>query len=83
MLGIYMYFVTTVQVDKNGKMKFSRCVGFFECYEEAKDVVINNKSDIFEGNYHYVVIEKIMPGLYPDGDDNPHWFKISDDHNCQ
>ena len=77
---VSMFFVTTLYVDKNGELCTSRCVGYFETYEEAKDVVLNNILDIFERLYNYAVIEEVSPGLY-ELDLNPHWFKISDDYD--
>jgi len=43
----------------------SRCVGYYDNFKDADEVVKNNLGDIFETIYNYAVIEKVKPGLYP------------------
>lgn len=69
-----MYFITTIcKFDEYGP-KGTRCVGYFKDLEEAKDIVTNNKCDLWETIYNYAVIEKIGEGLYQ-YDQNPIWFQ--------
>ena len=57
-----IYTVTTV---RGALAAGSRAVGYYETFEEAEDVVINNILDICEeGYYHYAVIEEVEPGIY-------------------
>lgn len=40
----------------------------YKCsYEEAEHIILNNITDIHENCYSYTVIEKIYPGIAPDG----------------
>ncbi len=68
-----LFFVTTIQV-VDDEIVDTRCVGFFEEYEEAKRAVCKNLYDIHEGIYDYAVIEAIQSGLYQ-VDSNPKWFQ--------
>jgi hypothetical protein len=70
-----MYFVTTVQVNENDILD-TRCVGYFENYEDAAIIVKKNKCDIYEGIYNYAVIEEVPSGLYQFAF-NPQWFLFS------
>ena len=72
-----MYFLTTVQTREN-KIIDTRCVGYFDTYEEALFVVLENSCDIHEGIYDYAVIETIPSGLYRYSL-NSHWFRFSED----
>lgn len=38
--------------------------GWFPTLEEAKDILINNKTDLWETVYHYGVIETVPKGMY-------------------
>lgn len=67
-----MYFLTTIE-EKNGKIENTRCVGYFETYEEAANIVLHNFYDINETIYNYAVIEAIHSGIYQ-YDHKPHWF---------
>ena len=67
-----MYFVTTINVE-NDEIKESRCIGYFDTYEEAENIVLNNMFDIHELLYNYALIEAIPSGAYQ-YDENPHWF---------
>lgn len=66
-----MYFVTVVDSIKND----DRCVGYFETFEKAEEIVKNNACDIWETYYDYVVIENIPTGLYQ-YDFHPTWYKF-------
>lgn len=40
-----------------------RCVGWFDCFEEANCAVENNFSDMRDDIYDYAIIEKMEPGI--------------------
>lgn len=43
----------------------SRCVGWFQKFEDADHAVRHNNGDIYEvGSYPYAIIEKVDEGLY-------------------
>lgn len=65
-----MYFITTV----DAKDEDTRCVGYFQTFEEAENAVKNNACDIWETCYNYAVIENIPCGLYQ-YDFHPTWYK--------
>ncbi len=67
-----MYFLTTIQ-EKNNEIIDRRCVGYFETYEEAANIILHNFYDINETIYNYAVIEAIPSGIYQ-YDNKPHWF---------
>lgn len=67
-----MYFITSVANDG------TRCVGYVSTLEEAKDIVENNRCDLYEaGFYPWCVIEHIREGLYQ-YDFSPIWFEYND-----
>lgn len=72
-----MYFVITMQ----DKGMSPRCVGYFETFQEAENIILNNVCDIFEYYYDYVIIENIKPGLYQ-YDQKPSWYKWNDTNDC-
>ncbi len=76
-----IYTVTTCYFNhKNiGELQLvtERCVGFYHDLERALECVENNWGDIHEGNFNYVVIEKIGDGLYPTVEEFL-WFKWND-----
>jgi hypothetical protein len=63
-----MYFITTIEklpnLKGNTTCGATRCVGYYETFNEANETVINNECDICEYLYDYCVIEKVSPGLY-------------------
>lgn len=72
-----MFFITTM--GKEGKCP--RTVGYVETFEEAEDIVLNNKYDIFEYTFDYAVIENVPSGIYQ-YDQNPNWYKWNHDKEC-
>ena len=57
-----IYTVTTL---RGALAAGKRTVGYYEKFEEAEDVVLNNICDICEeGYYHFAVIEEVEPGIY-------------------
>ena len=53
-----MYFITMIQI-KNNKEEDRRCVGYFDNFNEAEHVIINNICDLNETIYNYGLIENI------------------------
>ena len=74
-----MWFVTTLgPIDDKWGFERTRCVGYFETFEDAETRVINNVFDLYEeGYYPYAVIEDIKPGLYMSMDSTPIYYKFS------
>ena len=70
-----MYFITTVQI-KDGQLGYTRCIGYFETFEKAEYIVLNNVGDIEETIYNYCVIENIPDGIYQ-YDQNAKWYKFN------
>lgn len=74
------YFLTTVGFYSNqhgihAGERHSRCVGYFDTFNEAETAALENWGDIYEcGYYEYVVIEAIGSGLYQT-DFHPSWYK--------
>ena len=67
-----MYFITSINPDD------TRCVGYVSTLEEAKDIVENNRYDLYEaGCYPWVVIEHIREGIYQ-YDFHPIWFEYNE-----
>lgn|SRR5690554_3614814 len=65
---MYIYTITTFEELDNeygGIAGSSRCVGYYDNFKDADEVVKNNLGDIFETIYNYAVIEKVEAGLYP------------------
>ncbi len=70
-----MYFITSIASDS------TRCVGYVSTLEKAKDIVENNKCDLYEaGCYPWCVIEHIREGLYQ-YDFKPIWFEYNNEIN--
>jgi len=42
-----------------------RCFGWYDSFEKAELAVLENRCDIHECWYHYVVIEKFNEGIHP------------------
>jgi hypothetical protein len=59
------WFITTLQVDKEGTILDSRCVGYYDEMEQAMWAVRNNAGDIHETNFNWAVIEHFGGGIYP------------------
>lgn len=63
-----MYFVSTIRVDKNNILRNGiRTIGIFNNYAEARNVILQNDSDLWEGSYYtYAIITFIEEDvLYP------------------
>jgi hypothetical protein len=74
------YFVTTIGFystvyKASAGERHSRCVGYFDTFEDAEAVVLENHGDIYEcGFYTYAAIEEMKVGLYPH-DIRMKWYK--------
>lgn len=78
-----IYTITTISniTEKPGdfpRIGETRCIGFFEKFEDAKRAVERNLGDMHEFYYKYAVIEAVCEGLYGT-DPLSHLFKWSDD----
>jgi hypothetical protein len=54
-----------------------RCMGYYNKFKDANNVVINNMTDINETMYDYAVIEEFVEGLYPDTK-SIHYYKFNE-----
>ena len=64
-----MFFITCftkAELDELGHADIGTAVtvGFVEEIHEAGHLLKNNACDLWEGQYHYAVIEDIKPGIY-------------------
>ena len=70
-----IYTITAIE-DEHSKV--SRCVGWFDNYEDAKKNTLENARDFSEcGGYKYAVIEKVGSGVFPFcNSEDQSWFKV-------
>lgn len=70
-----IYTITAIE-DEHSKV--SRCVGWFDNYEDAKKNTLENAGDFSEcGGYKYAVIEKVGSGVFPFcNSEDQSWFKV-------
>lgn len=70
-----IYTITAIE-DEHSKV--SRCVGWFDNYEDAKKNTLENARDFSEcGGYKYAVIEKVGSGVFPFcNSKDQSWFKV-------
>lgn len=54
----------------------SRCFGYYTTLDEAKEAVEENRCDIHETMYDFVVIEEIGPGIHAEATKEL-WFKYN------
>jgi hypothetical protein len=66
------YFITVFNRYDDYGPHDCRCWGYYTNIEDAIDVLVNNLTDLWEGCYHYGVIEAIGPGISPYA--KPRWF---------
>lgn len=59
----------------------SRCFGYYANLNEAKKAVEENRCDIHETMYDFVVIEEIEAGIHADTTNN-WWFKYNKKEDC-
>lgn len=77
-----MFFLTTMNYEAlhwtENNIGDVRCVGLFDTFSDANEIVLGNVCDIHETDYCYVVIEEIKKlGLYP-WVDNSYWYEWID-----
>jgi hypothetical protein len=66
------YFITVFnRYDEYGPHD-CRCWGYYSDLDDAVIVLTNNKTDLWEGCYHYGIIEAIEPGIAAYA--YPRWF---------
>lgn len=73
------YFITTfVKYDTDQKglpdIGEARTVGYYDSKEEAISRVLENRCDLWETIYTYVVVERLSSGLYPFASKEDRWF---------
>ena len=70
-----IYTITAIEDEYS---KVSRCVGWFDNYEDAKKNTLENARDFSEcGGYKYAVIEKVGSGVCPFcNSEDQSWFKV-------
>ena len=70
-----IYTITAIEDEYS---KVSRCVGWFDNYEDAKKNTLENARDFSEcGGYKYAVIEKVGSGVFPFcNSEDQFWFKV-------
>ena len=70
-----IYTITAIEDEYS---KVSRCVGWFDNYEDAKKNTLENARDFSEcGGYKYAVIEKVGSGVVPFcNSEDQSWFKV-------
>lgn len=70
-----IYTITAIEDEYS---KVSRCVGWFDNYEDAKKNTLENARDFSEcGGYKYAVIEKVGSGVFPFcNSEDQSWFKV-------
>lgn len=73
------YFITTfVKYDTDQKglpdIGEARTVGYYDSKEEAISRVLENRGDLWETIYTYVVVERLSSGLYPFASKEDRWF---------
>lgn len=68
-----MWFITTIT---NLEEFNTRTVGWFNDYDEAEKIVLENQCDLWETIYDYAVIDWIPKGLYQ-SDGGYFWFKFN------
>ena len=58
-------FITTIQLDEDGTIIDSRCVGYYYNMYQAQEAIRENRCNLYENCYNYVVLEAFSAGLYP------------------
>jgi hypothetical protein len=59
------WFITAIYSNIRSKNDI-RCFGFFNNYNDAYDAIVNNKGDLHEALYEYLVVEYIEQGIHPE-----------------
>jgi len=73
-----MYFITLLTgIEENRE---DRCIGYYNSFKKANDIVCNNTCDLWETIYNYAVIECIPEGLYPIRY-REFWYKYNEKEN--
>lgn len=67
-----MYFITALTgLDESSN---TRCFGYYPTREEALLAVLENRSNLNEGIYNYIVVEKIGIGIHSLSEEET-WFR--------
>jgi hypothetical protein len=74
-----MYFITAICNDsRSDYFRDTRCFGYYNTALEATTAVIENRGDLHECLYDYVVVEKIGEGIHAIPD-TEFWFRWNED----
>lgn len=69
------YFITAIPYyPENGQHLNDRCFGYYPTLDDAKESVLQNKCDLHEALYNYIVIEEIGYGIHPEPTERK-WFQ--------
>ena len=60
-----MIFTITSLRHENDSLKHSRCFGYYTDYDKAVTAVVENRCDLHEAYYTYLVIEQVPEGIHP------------------
>ena len=60
-----MWFITAIDSNTKNKSRMSRTFGFYNEHNDARKAVEENRCDMFEHLYDYLVIEYIESGIHP------------------
>jgi hypothetical protein len=70
-----IFVITAIQDENLFIHGISRQFGWFPTFELADEYVKNNRGDIYENRYKYVVIEEVGPGIHPMVK-NEYWYEV-------
>ena len=69
------WFITALVSKKSTEISgHHRCFGFYDTYNEVRRVVDQNRGNMQEGLYDYIVVEYIEPGIHPTVEVE-HWWQ--------
>ena len=74
-----LFFITVFYVDEAYSIKRRRCWGGLYSLEMAKDLVLNNRTDIYEmGYYNLALIEELAEGIPTISCRNNLWYNVKE-----
>jgi len=74
-MNVSCWFITAIAVeDDSPQSRDSRCFGFYAEYADAMSAVMQNRCDMRECLYDYLVMEEIGEGIHPEVKKEI-WFK--------
>jgi len=71
------YFITAIPYyPEEAPHLMVRCFGYYPTLDDAKEAVLQNKCDLHEALYNYIVIEEIGYCIHPESTERK-WFAWS------